>query len=321
MSKEFDEKLVYDILVVGAGPAGLTAAIYGTRGGKSVLVLEKLSYGGQIINTPEVENYPGAKRTSGFELATSMYEQAIELGAKMEFGEVVEIERCDEELPYFLVKTKNAIGEPGPDYEAKSIILATGVKSRELGLPREEQLTGAGISYCATCDGAFFRGKDVAVLGGGNTALEDAEYMAELAKKVYLVHRRNEFRGDEITVKRLAEKENVEFVLDSVPVEILGEPRVDGLKVKNVKSNEERVLEVEAIFVAFGRVADNQGFANLVDLNDAGFFNSGEDCVTKTQGVFVAGDAREKTRRQLVTATADGAVSAMAAIEYLHNLG
>ena len=314
---------MYDILVVGAGPAGLTSAIYGTRGGKTVAVLEKLSYGGQIINTPEVENYPGTKKTSGFELATAMYEQAVELGAKIEFGEAVGIEKLKDEegKPYFKVSTKNAIGQEGTDFEAKSVILATGVKSRELGLPREEQLTGAGISYCATCDGAFFRGKDVAVLGGGNTALEDAEYMAELANKVYLVHRRNEFRGDEITVKRLSEKENVEFVLDSVPTEILGEPRVDGIKVKNVKTDEERVLPVEAIFVVFGRVAENSAFADVADLDQAGFFDSGESCITKTDGVFVAGDARQKTRRQLVTATSDGAIAAMAAIEYIHNLG
>ena len=313
----------YDIVVVGAGPAGLTAAIYGARGGKSVVVLEKLSYGGQIINTPEVENYPGTKRTSGFELATSMYEQAVELGAEIAFAEAYKIEKTKNEAgkDVFNVLTKSATGAEGETYIAKSVILATGVKSRELGLPREEALTGMGISYCATCDGAFFRGKDVAVLGGGNTALEDAEYMAELANKVYLVHRRSEFRGDEITVKRLKEKSNVEFVLDSVPIEIMGEPVVSGLKVKNVKTEEERELPVNAIFVAYGKVPENTAFSDLTDLDGAGFFNSGEDCITKTDGIFVAGDCRKKLRRQLVTATSDGATAAMAAIEYIHNLG
>ena len=313
----------YDILVVGAGPAGLTAAIYGARGGKKVLILEKLSYGGQIINTPEVENYPGTKKTSGFELATSMYEQAIELGAEVAYGEASGIvESKDEEgKKIFEIKTKSVTGAEGETYEAKAVILATGVKSRELGLPREEALAGAGISYCATCDGAFFRGKDVAVLGGGNTALEDAEYMAEIANKVYLIHRRKEFRGDEITVARLAGKDSVEFVLDTVPVEIMGEPIVDGIKVKNVVTDEERLIPVNAIFVAYGKIPDNNAFSDVAELNEAGFFASGEDCLTKTEGVFVAGDCRTKARRQLVTATSDGACAAMSAIEYIHNLG
>lgn len=313
---------MHDILIVGAGPAGLTSAIYGARGGKSVLILEKLSYGGQIINTPEVENYPGTKRTSGFELATAMYEQAIELGAEMAFGEASKIKKDVDEngKACFVVETKTATGADGESYKAKSVILATGVQSRPLGLPREDRLVGAGISYCATCDGAFFRGKDVVVLGGGNTALEDAEYMADIANKVYLVHRRNEFRGDEITVKRLSEKENVEFVLDSVPVEIIGEPVVSSLKVKNVKTEEERELPVSAIFVAYGKVPENQAFSDVTELDGVGFFDSEEDCLTKTPGIFVAGDARKKVRRQLVTATSDGAIAAMTAIEYVNQL-
>ena len=313
---------MYDILVVGAGPAGLTSAIYGTRGGKKVLVLEKLSYGGQIINTPEVDNYPGANHTSGFELATSMYEQAIGLGAEMAYGEASKITK-DVDFdgkPYFKVSTKSATGAEGPTYDAYSVILATGVQSRPLGLPREEKMVGAGISYCATCDGAFFRGKTVAVLGGGNTALEDAEYMAEIASKVYLIHRRDEFRGDEITVNRLREKETVEFVLDTVPVEILGDPTVSGLRVRNVKTEEEREIPVDAIFVAYGKVPENENFKDFVNLDKAGYFDSSEDCLTATPGILVAGDARAKLRRQLVTATSDGAVAAMGAIEYLHAL-
>ena len=181
-------------------------------------------------------------------------------------------------------------------------------------------MTGAGLSYCATCDGGFFRGRDVAVLGGGNTALEDAEYMAQIANKIYLVHRRDAFRGDEIAVDRLRKKDNVEFVLDSVPVEIIGEPTVTGLKVKNVKTEEERILEVGGIFVAYGHIPVNENFGDMAELDGVGFFDSGESCVTKTPGLFVAGDCRAKDRRQLVTATADGAVAAMSAIEYIHKL-
>ena len=314
---------MYDILIIGAGPAGLTAAIYGVRGGLKVAFLEKMSYGGQIINTPEVENYPGAKDVSGFELADTMYNQAINLGAEMIFGEASGIEKSidSEGKPFFKVKTITpGLDTEGPTYEAKSVILATGLKQRPAGLEREEQMTGAGVSYCATCDGGFFRGKPVAILGGGNTALEDAEYMAQLAEKVYLVHRRDEFRGDEVLVNRLRNKENVEFVLDSVPVEIQGEAAVSGLKVRNVKTEETRELLVNAVFVAYGHIPVNDAFRDIAALDQTGFFDSREDCKTETPGLFVAGDCRAKTRRQLVTATADGAVAAMTAIEYVHNM-
>ena len=304
---------MYDILIVGAGPAGLTSAIYGLRGGLKVGIIEKLSYGGQIINTPEVENYPGAKNVSGFELAETMYNQAKDLGVELIFGEAIKVEKEGSSFKVVLAGKEEPL-------ESKSVILATGLKQRPAGLEREERMTGAGVSYCATCDGAFFRGKDVAILGGGNTALEDAEYMAEIANKVYLVHRRDEFRGDEILVERLRNKETVEFVLDSVPKEIMGEPVVSGLKVENVKTGEERELAVNAIFVAFGHIPVNDDFREIAELSETGFFNSPEDCRTKTEGLFVAGDCRDKLRRQLVTATADGAVAAMNAIEYVHNL-
>lgn len=326
---------MYDILIIGGGPAGLTSAIYGVRGGLKVAFMEKMSYGGQIINTPEVENYPGTGKVSGFELAENMYQQAKGLGAEMVFGEAVGIKRAEDAdgKPIFIVETRD-MSQPMPEdpassddipkgqsYEARAVILATGLKQRPAGLDREEQMTGAGVSYCATCDGGFFRGKDVAILGGGNTALEDAEYMAGLANKVYLVHRRDEFRGDEVTVERLRSKDNVEFVLSSVPVEILGSPTVDGLKVKSVKTDEERDLKVDGIFVAYGHIPVNGLFKDLATLDDTGFFDSGEDCKTVTPGIFVAGDCRAKTRRQLVTATSDGAIAAMNAIEYIHNLG
>ncbi|MDY6037390.1 MAG: thioredoxin-disulfide reductase [Eubacterium sp.] len=302
---------MYDIIVVGAGPAGLTAAIYGVRGGKTVLMIEKLSYGGQIINTPEVENYPGTGIISGFQLATDMYEQATKLGAELDFGEVNGIEKLAS--GGFKVTT-----DGGQTHEAKSIILATGVKSRPLGVDNEEKLTGAGISYCATCDGAFFRNKDVAIMGGGNTALEDAEYMSTLANKVYLIHRRDKFRGDQITVDRLSKKENVEFIFDSVASEVKGETKVESLVLENTKTGEIREVNVQGVFVAYGHIAQNDAFAELTELDSTGFFTSGEDCMTKSEGIFVAGDCRAKSRRQLVTATSDGAVAAMNAIDYLN---
>lgn len=304
---------MYDVLVIGAGPAGMTAAIYAVRGGKKTLMVDELSYGGQIINTPEVDNYPGTGRISGFELAQGMYEQASALGAEMDFAKVNSIEKQEDNT--FVIKTTG-----GKEYASKAVILATGVKNRPLGVDREDQLKGAGISYCATCDGAFYQGLTVAVMGGGNTALEDAEYLSSLAEKVYIVHRRDKFRGDEITVKRLASKPNVEFVLDSVPEEIVGETRVEGIKVRNKVTGEIRELKVDGIFVAFGHIPVNSDFEGVAELDESGFFNSGENCKTKTKGVFVAGDCRAKQRRQLVTAASDGAVAAMETIEYLNSL-
>lgn len=308
---------MYDLLVIGAGPAGMTAAIYGRRGNLSVGLLEKMSYGGQIINTPEVENYPGTNKVSGFELADTMFKQATELGAELVFGEAKKVEKTGD---VFKVTLKDGSTE-GKVLEAKSVILATGLEQRKAGLEREDKLVGAGISYCATCDGAFFRGKDVAILGGGNTALEDAEYMSNIANKVYLIHRRDEFRGDSVAVDRLRGKDNVEMILSSVPVELIGDPVISGLKVKNVNTQEEKTIDVNAVFVAYGHIPVNGDFDDVAALDEVGFFASGEDCATKTPGLFVAGDCRAKTRRQLVTATADGAVAAMSAIEYIHNLG
>ncbi|MFR8519842.1 MAG: NAD(P)/FAD-dependent oxidoreductase, partial [Emergencia timonensis] len=212
------------------------------------------------------------------------------------------------------VKTESAV------YETKSVIISTGAKNRPMGLEQEEKYTGAGVSYCATCDGAFFRGRDVAVIGGGNTALEDAEVLSGIADKVYLVHRRDQFRGEEANVKRLREKENVEFILDSVPVELVGDTMISGLKVKNVKTEETITLLVQGVFVAIGQMPDNQDFADVARLDDKGYVTAGEDCLTGTPGIFTAGDCRTKKVRQLATAAADGAVAALAAVEYINNI-
>lgn len=302
---------MYDIIIIGAGPAGLSAAIYGQRAGKKTLLLDEKGFGGQILNTPEVENYPGIKKVSGFELASTLYEQATGQGAEIAYEKAVAIEDGG--------STKTVRTETNT-YEAKAVIIATGAKNRPLGLASEAKFTGSGVSYCATCDGAFFRGKNVAVIGGGNTALEDAEVLSALAEKVYLVHRRDTFRGEQAGVKRLLAKDNVEFVLDSVPSDILGDMTVSGLKIKNVKTEEEQTLEVQGVFVAIGQMPDNEAFADAVDLDPSGYVDAGEDCLTKTPGVFTAGDCRTKKVRQLATAAADGAAAALAAAAYINNL-
>ncbi len=302
---------MYDILIIGAGPAGLTAAIYGQRAGKKTALLEESTYGGQILNTPEVENYPGLKTVSGFELATNLYEQATNLGAELIYEKVTGIEDLG---AHKKVKTT------GSEYEAKTVIIATGAKNRPLGIDKEQEFIGAGISYCATCDGNFFRNRDVAVIGGGNTALEDAEVLSGIANKVYLIHRRDAFRGEQANVDRLMVKENVELVLNSVPEELLGEGVISGIKVKDVKTGKERVIDVQGIFVAIGQMPDNGNFADVAELDDKGYVQAGEDCKTKTAGIFTAGDCRHKKVRQIATATADGAVAALEAIEYINAL-
>ncbi len=300
---------MYDIVIVGAGTAGLSAAIYGVRAGKTVLVLESSTYGGQIINSPEVENYPGIAKTSGFEFATALYEQATNLGAEIDFEEVIRIEKNGND---FIVFTEDG------EIPCHSVILATGAKNRPLGVEREEQMVGAGVSYCATCDGAFFRGQKTVVVGGGNTALEDAEFLSNFCEKVYVVHRRDEFRGEQWLVNALAKKENVEFVMDSVVTEILGERSVEGIRIKNVKTDAVTDLDVTGIFVAIGQMPDNKSFEALVDLDAGGYIKGQEDCKTSCDGVFVAGDCRTKTVRQLATAAADGAVAGLAACEYVN---
>ena len=300
---------MYDIVIVGAGTAGLSAAIYGVRAGKTVLVLESSTYGGQIINSPEVENYPGIAKTSGFEFATALYEQATNLGAEIDFEEVIRIEKNGKD---FIVFTEDG------EIPCHSVILATGAKNRPLGVEREEQMVGAGVSYCATCDGAFFRGQKTVVVGGGNTALEDAEFLSNFCEKVYVVHRRDEFRGEQWLVNALSKKENVEFVMDSVVTEILGERSVEGIRIKNVKTDAVTDLDVTGIFVAIGQMPDNKSFETLVDLDAGGYIKGQEDCKTSCDGVFVAGDCRTKTVRQLATAAADGAVAGLAACEYVN---
>ncbi|MBR6100838.1 MAG: FAD-dependent oxidoreductase [Ruminococcus sp.] len=301
---------MYDIIIIGAGPAGMTAAIYARRASKSVLVLEAKSYGGQIVSTPDIENYPAEPHISGFDFATRLYEQATALGAEFRFEKAVEI-RVEG-------KVRTVVTARG-SYEAGALIIATGSECRRLGLPNEDELVGRGVSYCATCDGAFFKKKTVAVVGGGNTALEDALYLADLAETVYLIHRRDEFRGEDATVAKLKERENVRFVFNSTVTALKAEKKLTAIEVTN-KSGEVTELEVNGLFVAVGRIPENRNFASLISLDEAGYAKASENCRTDTPGVFVAGDNRTKEVRQLVTAAADGATAATEAVKYLASL-
>lgn len=300
--------MVYDMIIVGAGTAGLSAAIYGARAGKRVLVLEANTYGGQIVRSPEVENYPGIAHISGYEFAQNLYEQAVNLGAEVEFENVVEI-RADGREKYVVTEDS--------EYTALSVILATGAVNRPLGVDGEESFVGAGISYCATCDGAFFKGKDVAVVGGGSTALEDALFLSAYCRKVYLIHRRDAFRGEQKYVDNLKTKENIEFVLNSRVTALKGENFLEAVDVENKLSGEEMTLPVSGLFVAIGQMPQNDPFSELIKLDDGGYIAAGEDCRTNVEGIFTAGDCRTKTVRQLTTAASDGATAALAACEYL----
>lgn len=302
---------MFDLIIVGAGTAGLSAAIYGVRAGKSVLVLEGAAYGGQIINTPEIENYPGIKKISGFEFATNLYNQAKELGAEIRFEKVLSVQ---EKNGHKIVVTKDK------EYEAKAVILATGAKNRNLGIEKEQELVGKGVSYCATCDGMFYRGKVVAVNGGGNTAVEDATFLSEYVEKVYVIHRRDSFRADKAEVDRLVAKKNVELVLNSTIKALESDASgLTGILVVD-KDGKERRIQVDGLFVAIGQAPDNEAFRNEVDLDGKGYISAGEDCSTKTEGIFTAGDCRTKAVRQLATAASDGAVAALAAVNYINGL-
>ena len=311
----------YDVIVVGAGIAGMTAAIYAARAGKTVLVLEKNMHGGQIVQTMDVANWPGEISVSGADLSQRIYHQMDRLGVQVWYDRVEKIWQSEEYVSVndaeeggrrlWNVKTNEG------EFACGAIIIATGTSVRRMEIAREEMLTGRGVSYCATCDGALYKARKVAVVGGGNTALYDALYLSEMCEKVYLVHRREDFRGDKILVDKVRAHENVEFVTPYVPVEILGDRRVTGLKVASATEKAERTLEVDGIFVAVGRIPATEFLSGIVDIDAAGYVVAGEDCKTSAPGIFVAGDVRNKSVRQLVTAAGDGAVAATEACRYL----
>ncbi len=300
--------MIYDIIIIGAGPAGLTASIYAARALKKVLVLDANGYGGQIINSMNIENYPSLKSISGFDFANNLYKQAINLGAEIKFEKVNEIKNK---------KIKQVITNK-TIYNTKTIIIATGCTYRMLGLDKEKEYVGKGISYCATCDGNFFKGLDVAVVGGGNTAISDALYLSNIVNKLYVIHRRDEFRADEKDVNLLKKKKNVEFVYNSNITKLIGNNNLESIEVVN-STNEKRIIKVSGLFIAIGQIPMSDSFQNLIKMDSSGYIISKENCHTNCRGVFVAGDIRKKNVRQLVTATSDGAISAMEAVKYLKN--
>ena len=300
---------MYDVVIIGAGPAGLTASIYARRNNKKVLVLEGVSYGGQIINTPSIDNYPALKGISGFDYSVNLYNQSISFGTEYKTENVISIKDGND---YKEVTTnKNT-------YKTKTIIIATGAYNRLLGVDREKELTGKGVSYCATCDGNFFKGKEVAVVGGGNTAVEDAIYLTNIVSKVYIILRRDEFRADDRLVEELKNKENVEIIYNSQVVKLNGENSLESITIKD-KDNNTKDLNVSCVFVCVGRIPQSDIFKGIIDLDEYGYIIAGEDCHTNKEGIFVCGDVRTKTLRQLVTATSDGAIAADEAIKYVNN--
>lgn len=295
---------MYDIIIVGAGPAGLTAAIYGRRANKKVLVLEANTYGGQIINTNKIENYPVNPGISGFDFATKLYNQAKDLGAEIKFEKVVNITETE------VITTKET-------YKTKTIILATGADNRKLKLENEEKLTGKGISYCATCDGAFYKNKIVAIQGGGNTAVQDAIYLSDIAETVYLIHRRDTLKAEQVLIDQLKEKQNIKIILNTKVTKINGEDKLENIEITN-DNNEPTILTIDGFFIAIGQVPETENFKKLINTNEQGYVIASEDCKTNIENIFVAGDTRTKKLRQLVTATSDGAIAATEAIKYIN---
>lgn len=302
---------MHDIIIVGAGPAGLTAALYALRADKTVLVLEKSTFGGQITYSPQIENYPGFATMSGNEFADKLVDQVISQGAEIEMEKVTAIRDNG--------KTKTVVTEDG-EHEAKAVIIATGVKHRQTGLPNENELVGEGVSYCAVCDGAFFKGQTVAVLGGGNSALQEAVLLSEGCSKVYVIQNLDYFTGEARLVEKLKEKDNVEFIMGTVITALKGEKSLEALTLKKEADGSESELSVDGLFVAIGLIPNNSAFAEVAGLDEWGYIDSDESCLTKTAGVFGAGDCRKKQIRQITTAAADGSVAALAACRYIDTL-
>ncbi len=302
---------MYDIIIIGGGPAGLTAALYARRANKTALVIEKGSFGGQITYSPKVENIPGFAEVTGNEFAEKLVEQVLNQDAEVECAEVLEIKENG--------NSKIVITDSG-EFEGKAVIIATGAKHRMLGLENEQNLVGEGISFCAVCDGAFYEGKTVAVIGGGNSALQEAILLSDLASKVYVIQNLDFFTGEQKLVEKLESKDNVEIILGTVVEKLIGENELRGITVKNVASNESTDLVLDGMFVAIGLVPQNDAFKEIVKLDERGYVDAGENCLTNAKGIFVAGDCRTKNIRQVITAAGDGAVAALAACDYVDTI-
>lgn len=296
----------YDIIIVGAGPAGLTAALYALRAGKKVLVLEEKAYGGQIINAQKVKNYPGIIEVSGKDWAMTLFQQVKNFGGETKLEKVVSLKVEDDE--------KIIMTDMDEEYRTKTVVISTGTRYRKLGLSKEDELVGKGISYCATCDGNFYQDKDVAVVGGGNTALMDAIYLSGIAKKVYLIHRRDEFRGEKVYVDEVRKKENVEILLNTVVTELNGVDKLESIGISG-----DREIKLDGMFVAVGNQPHNQIFQDVIELDDVGYIKTNDGVHTNINGVYVAGDTRAKDLRQLTTAISDGAIAATMAVQEMDN--
>lgn len=297
-----------DSIIIGAGPAGLTAAIYALRYGLKVIVFDKGFYGGQVANTTEVANYPALPNISGMEFSTNIYQQAIDLGADIRFESIDSVS--------FNNKIKSVTTNNGT-YEAKTVIIANGAKRRLLECKGEKELTGKGVSYCATCDGAFFKNKDVAIVGGGNTALEDCLFLSNICNKVYLIHRRDKFSGDKLLVNSIKSKSNIQILYNYAVQKINGDKTVSSIEIKNLQDNSVQALDLSGIFIAIGYVPDNSIFKGI-EVDKVGYIISDENCKTNIEGIYVAGDSRTKILRQIITAAADGAVAAFQASNYIN---
>ncbi|MBE7051261.1 MAG: FAD-dependent oxidoreductase [Ruminococcaceae bacterium] len=299
---------LYDIIIIGGGPAGLTAAIYALRANKKVLVLEKGTFGGQITSSPKVENIPGFVSVTGNEFAEKLIEQAMNLGADVECCEALSIEDGDIKT----VKTDEG------DFSAKAIIIATGTKHRLLGIDGEEDFIGNGISFCAVCDGAFYEGKTVAVIGGGNSALQEAILLSDTCKKVYVVQNLDHLTGEKKLADQLYSKDNVEIITNATVKSLIADSELKGITITNQTNGEDTSIDVDGVFVAIGLIPQNEPFASCVNLNDWGYVDSDETCKTNLDGIFVAGDCRSKRIRQVATAASDGAIAALAACDYIN---
>ncbi|MBE6671488.1 MAG: thioredoxin-disulfide reductase [Ruminococcaceae bacterium] len=300
-----------DIIIIGGGPAGLSAAIYAKRAGCDVCVFEKMSPGGQVMTTPEIENYPGFVGT-GFDLSMNMFDQVKGLNVEFEYETIDRIEKND---GVFYIYSAD-----GKEFTARSVIIASGAKRRLLEVEGESEFTGRGVSYCATCDGNFFKDRVAVVVGGGNTAVEDAIYLSNICEKVYIIHRRDEFRASKVLVERMNSIEKIEAIFNTVPVAISGTETVESLVVKNKITNEESVLSTDAVFVAVGTVPETSFVSDMVSYDNAGYIQTDEKCMTKTEGLYAVGDVRNTLLKQVITAAADGAVAATFSAEYVQNL-
>ncbi len=300
---------MYDIIVIGGGPAGLTAALYALRANKSVLVIEKETFGGQITFSPKVENIPGFNELSGNEFAEKLVDQVLAQGAEFEYCEVTSVRNDD---------VKTVVTTDG-EFQTRAVIIATGAKHRRLGLDREDEFVGNGISFCAVCDGAFYKNKTVAVVGGGNSALQEAILLSDLASRVYVVQNLDKLTGEQKLQQQLFSKANVEIITGSVVESYLGAEELNGIRIKSAAGSETE-LAVDGVFLAVGLIPQNDAFSTVINLDDRGYADVKEDCMTKTDGIFVAGDCRAKRIRQVTTAAADGAVAALAACDYIDSL-